>query len=84
MSAGKATVLAIDGVIRTVIEEAHAGIFVTPGNDEELAKTVLDLSRDPTRLKEMGHNARQYLVKHLDRRDKLADTLVLFEKLVRS
>ncbi len=84
MSAGKATVLAIDGVIRNVIEEAHAGKFVTPGNDEELAKTILDLSRDQSLVKEMGINARQYLMKHLDRRDKLAETLVLFEKLVKS
>ncbi len=83
MSAGKATVLAIDGVIRKVIEDAQAGRFVTPGNDEELAKTILDLSRDQSRVNEMGINARQYLINYLDRRDKLAETLVLFEKLVK-
>jgi hypothetical protein len=30
----------------------------------------------------MGVDARAYLVKHLDRRDKLAETLLLLQKLV--
>jgi hypothetical protein len=31
----------------------------------------------------MGQNAREYLVKHLDRRDKLNETLDLLMKLVK-
>ncbi len=82
MAAGKATVLVIDGVIRHVIEEADGGVFVQPGDAAALAKTVLHLSQNPERLMEMGRNAREYLVQHLDRREKLAETLHLFEKLV--
>ncbi len=77
MAAGKPTVLVIDGVVRQVIEEAGGGAFVEPGNDEMLANTVLELSRHPERVKRMGQDARAYLVKHLDRRDKLEDTLEL-------
>jgi glycosyltransferase involved in cell wall biosynthesis len=75
-------VLVIDGVIRRVIEEADGGVFVQPGDATALAQAVLHISQNPERLMEMGKNARQYLVQHLDRREKLAETLHLFEKLV--
>jgi len=75
-------VLVIDGVVREVIEASGGGVFVKPGNDELLAKSILELSRDPVRVRQMGENARAYLVKNLDRRDKLAETLQLFESLV--
>lgn len=82
MAAGRATVLAIDGVIRDVIEDSGGGVFVEPGNDELLAKTILELSKDPQRVKQMGENARAYLVKNLDRRDKMHETLQLLMSLV--
>lgn len=82
MAAARATVLVIDGVIREVIESSHGGVFVEPGNHKLLAKTILELSKDPQRVKKMGENARAYLVKNLDRRDKLNETLHLLQKLV--
>jgi glycosyltransferase involved in cell wall biosynthesis len=82
MAAARATVLVIDGVIREVIELSNGGVFVEPANDELLAKTILELSKDPQRVRQMGADARAYLVKHLDRRDKLAETLLLLQKLV--
>ena len=82
MAAGRATVLVIDGVIREVIESSNGGIYVNPGDDQMLAKTILELSKDPDRTNQMGENARAYLVKHLDRQDKLNDTLHLLKNLV--
>jgi glycosyltransferase involved in cell wall biosynthesis len=83
MAAARPTVLAIDGVVREVIEASGGGVFVQPGNDEQLADTIRALSGDPRRLREMGENARAYLVKHLDRRDRLAETVALLETLKR-
>ena len=83
MAAARGTVLVIDGVVREVIESSGGGVFVSPGNEEQLAKTILELSNDPQRVKQMGLNARAYLVKHLDRRDKLNETLALLENLVK-
>lgn len=83
MASARATVLVIDGVVRDVIESSDGGVFVQPGNDEQLAETILELSKDSQRVKQMGVNARAYLVKHLDRRDKLNDTLKLLESLVK-
>ena len=83
MASARGTVLVIDGVIRDVIESSDGGVFVQPGDDERLAKTILELSKDSQRVKQMGLNARAYLVKHLDRRDKLNETLKLLENLVK-
>jgi glycosyltransferase involved in cell wall biosynthesis len=84
MAAGRPTVLVIDGAAREVIESSGGGVFVEPGNDELLAKAILGLSNDPARVRQMGENARAYLVKNLDRRDKMQETLQLLMSLVHS
>jgi glycosyltransferase involved in cell wall biosynthesis len=84
MSAARPTVLVIDGVIREVIEASNGGVFVQPGNDALLAKTILELSNDPQRLKQMGENGRAYLVQHLNRRDKMEETLRFLLTLVKA
>jgi glycosyltransferase involved in cell wall biosynthesis len=84
MAAGRPTVLVIDGVIREVIETSHGGVFVEPGDDAQLAKTILELSKDPQRVRQMGINAREYLVKHLDRRNRLHETLNFLQSLVKA
>ena len=67
MAAGRPTILAIDGVIREVIESANGGIFVNPGDDKSLASTVLELRNDRYRAKVIGMSARHYVEKHFDR-----------------
>jgi glycosyltransferase involved in cell wall biosynthesis len=84
MAAGRATVLVIDGVIREVIETSNGGVFVEPGDDEQLARTILELSNDPERVHWLGSNAREYLVKNLDRRDRLDETLRFLQTLVQA
>jgi glycosyltransferase involved in cell wall biosynthesis len=82
MAAGRATVLVIDGVSRRLIELSDGGVFVQPGDDTMLAEKILELVQDPRRVQQMGQSARKYLVKHLDRRDKLSETLDLLIKMV--
>jgi len=84
MAVGRATVLVIDGVSRRLIEDSYGGVYVQPNDDKQLAETILDLSRNEDIVKQMGQNAREYLVKHLDRQDKLNETLELLERLVRN
>ncbi|MGO8821666.1 MAG: glycosyltransferase family 4 protein [Desulfomonilaceae bacterium] len=69
MAARKPTVLAIDGVIREVIQNAGGGISVTPGNDEELAAAIMKLHDDPALGYRMGKAAREYVVKNFNRND---------------
>lgn len=84
MAAGRATVLVIDGVIREVIEASGGGVYVPPADDARLAEVLRELADDPARLREMGRRARDYLVRHFDRREKLAQTLELFQKVATS
>jgi glycosyltransferase involved in cell wall biosynthesis len=81
MAAGRPTVLVIDGVIRDVIEASGGGIFVHPGDDKILAEKVLELAGNPVRVKQMGLNARAYLVTHLNRMHRMDETLKLLKKL---
>ncbi|NPV55527.1 MAG: glycosyltransferase family 4 protein [Anaerolineae bacterium] len=59
MAAGKPIILAIDGVIRKVVEDSGCGIFVQPGSAEALANAMVDLANDPHKVMQMGNNGRQ-------------------------
>jgi glycosyltransferase involved in cell wall biosynthesis len=67
MAAGRAVILAIEGVIREVINDARAGLPVPPGNPEALAEAIRQLSTSPELRQEMGVNGRQYVEAHFDR-----------------
>lgn len=74
MAAGRAVILAIDGVIREVIETAGAGLFVPPGDPEALADTIQRMAENPEMCRTMGARGRQYVEMHYDRSD-LAEKL---------
>jgi glycosyltransferase involved in cell wall biosynthesis len=68
MAAGRATILAIDGVIRQVVEDAEAGIFVQPGDPQTLADAIRRMADHPDETRQMGKNGREYLEEHFDRK----------------
>ena len=74
MAAGRPVVLAIDGVIREVVEQAKAGLFVPPGDPAALAQAIRTLADDPQAAREMGLAGRGYIEEHFDR-TKLAEQL---------
>jgi len=67
MAAARPVVLAIDGVIRQVIEAANGGIPVPPGNPQAMADAVRTLHENRHRSEEMGRDARDYVIKFFDR-----------------
>ncbi len=75
MAAGRPVVLAIDGVIREVVQAAGCGVFASPGDPTALTEAIETLSRDRDRCRRMGLAGRQYLVEHFDR-EKMAQTLL--------
>ena len=83
MAAGKPVLLAIDGVIREVVEEARAGIFVTPGNPLALAEAIQELARDPQLCHAMGMRGRSYVESNFNREDLAKQLLELCGDLVR-
>lgn len=67
MAAGRPVVLAIDGVIRQVVEQAGAGVFVPPGDPAAMAAAVRQMAAQPEETARMGAAGRAYLQKHFDR-----------------
>jgi glycosyltransferase involved in cell wall biosynthesis len=82
MAAGKPVVLAIDGVIRTAVEENGAGIFVQPGEPVELAQAVEYLADDPGRARSMGYKGREYVVENFNRADLAAKLNQIITRMV--
>lgn len=75
MACGKPVVLAIDGVIREVVENAQCGYFCPPGDPQNLSEAILKLYQDPVVSRNMGLNGRKYLEQHFDRA-KIADEFI--------
>ncbi len=67
MAAWRPTLLLIDGVIRQVMDTAQAGIFVSPGDADGLARAILSLASDRPGACQMGKNGRKYIEAHFDR-----------------
>jgi glycosyltransferase involved in cell wall biosynthesis len=67
MAAGRPIVLAIDGVIREVIEAAECGIFVQPGDPQALAQAISDLAGDKEKARRMGMRGPGYLERQFNR-----------------
>jgi glycosyltransferase involved in cell wall biosynthesis len=81
MAAGRPTILAIDGVIRDVIESANGGIFTPPGDDAALANAIASLADDPVRARQMGADARKYVVQNFNRADQALSFLELLHSV---
>ena len=69
MAAGKPTLIAIDGVIRQVVEESGGGLFVPPGDAKALADALTELEADRAACARMGASAREFVLRRFDRKD---------------
>lgn len=67
MAAGRPVLLAIDGVIRQVVEASGGGLFVPPGEPAALAAAVRRLAADPAAARRMGLAGRRYVEAHFSR-----------------
>jgi glycosyltransferase involved in cell wall biosynthesis len=67
MAAGRPIILAIDGVIREVVEEANAGVFVPPGDPVALAEAIVRVEQNREESERMGKAGRQFVEKHYNR-----------------
>jgi glycosyltransferase involved in cell wall biosynthesis len=81
MAAGRPTVLAIDGAIRSVIEDAHAGVFVKPDDGCAMADAIARLWADPATRRAMGASARRYVAANFDRELQAAEFRELLHRV---
>ncbi|MBT3315395.1 MAG: glycosyltransferase family 4 protein [Anaerolineae bacterium] len=82
MAAGRPIVLAIDGVIREVVDAAGCGVFAEPGDTDSLAAAILSLAKDDARSREMGLVGRAYIEAHFDRAALAEKLTELLEEMV--
>ena len=75
MAAGRPVALAIDGVIRDVVEAAGCGYFAEPGNPFALLEAIEKLAGDKNKAREMGLCGRKYLEENFSR-ERFAGQLV--------
>ncbi len=61
-------VLAIDGVIRQVVEAAEAGLAVAPGDGAAIGEAIRRLADNPQAAKDMGRKGQKYVEAHFSRR----------------
>jgi len=78
MAAGKPVILAIDGVIREVVESAGCGVFSEPGDAAAMARHILDFYQNRKMIQKMGKMGQDYLKTHFERQKiavKLAEVI---------
>lgn len=81
MAAGLPVVLAIDGVIRQVVEEAGAGLFTQPGDPEALAEAVKRLAADPVLVDQLGQAGKRCVEGDFDRERLAAKMALIIETM---
>ena len=82
MAAGRPVLLQIDGVIRQVVEEARAGLFVAPGDAQALAAGVRQLMEHRAAPREVGLRGRVAVWERFDRRLQGEQIEALFAELL--
>ena len=82
MAAGRPIVLAIDGVIREVVEAAQAGVCVSPGDPQAIAEAVRYIFDHGEERDLMSHRGRVYVERYFNRADQSRQFVDLLEKLV--
>ena len=84
MAAGRPVVLAIEGVIREVVEDADCGVFPKPGDARDLANTIAFLASDRDHAVKLGINGRRYLEEHFSREVIAEKLLAALEGLLKN
>lgn len=81
MAAGRPMVLGIDGVIRRVMDDARAGLFAQPGNDEALSNAIRQIKDDPDEAAAMGRRGRAHVIEHFNREIQASQFVDLIERI---
>jgi glycosyltransferase involved in cell wall biosynthesis len=81
MAAGRPIALAIDGVIRTVVETANAGIFVPPSDPRSLAAAIRWMYENQAAARAMGEAGRRHVERYFNRSHQAEQLSDLVERL---
>ncbi|MCK4596749.1 glycosyltransferase family 4 protein [bacterium] len=82
MSQGKPVVASKVSSIPEVVEDGHTGLLVPPGDVSALREAILELSRHPRRVRQMGEAGRRRVQKLFDLQRMLGQVEALFGQVV--
>ncbi|WP_036289719.1 glycosyltransferase family 4 protein [Methylosinus sp. PW1] len=82
MAMGRPIVLGVKGEACAMLEEAGAGIAITPESAEELAAAVVKLADDPELAARLGRQGSDYVREHYDRTKLARNYLDLLESVI--
>ncbi len=83
MAAGRPVVLAMEGVIREVVESAEAGIVIPPGDSSAMAQAIRYFADQPQKGIDMGARGREHVKTHFNRPDQAEKLGQIIEKMVK-
>jgi len=75
-------VLGVEGEAKNLLEEAKAGVAITPENASELAAAVCELADNPERAGRFGRQGRDFAAAHFDRAKLASDYLDLLRSVI--
>jgi glycosyltransferase involved in cell wall biosynthesis len=84
MGAARPMILTVDGEARQLVEEAKAGVFVTPEDPFALSDAILRLKKSPSLCAEMGSNGRAFVEARFSRKALAQQYLGLLDELLAS
>jgi glycosyltransferase involved in cell wall biosynthesis len=82
MAARKPVILAIDGVIREVVENAGCGIFCSPGDPKAIADGILYLYNNRVEALSMGNKGYDFIKDNFNREKIAQDLLGIMSEMV--
>ncbi len=85
MACERPTLLAIDGVARTLVcDEARAGVFAKPEDPDAIAAAIRAMADDPEGRAEMGRRGREWVLANATRRSLAERYLAVMKEVVAS
>jgi len=84
LACGKPVVLAAEGHSRQVLEAAHGGLTVDPGDAQALSEAILKLARDPELRRRCGEEGRRYVLQRFCLDSQAETYLRLLQERVRA
>jgi lipopolysaccharide/colanic/teichoic acid biosynthesis glycosyltransferase len=83
MAASRPTILAIDGVIREVLEEASGGTYVAPDDPDAVAAAITLYASDRDLCRRQGESAKRFVTERFDRREQAQQAERMFQRALR-
>ncbi len=81
MACGRAVIVGVNGVARTIVEMSGGGVWVPPGDADALTEAIQQFRHD-RRLLKLGEDGRAYVARHFSRRAKAAQYLTHLEAVI--